>query len=212
MSETLLMREIHNLQDVINDCLDDIPVQLTEFGTASIEKAGYYRIISSKEGNYGKRLHRLIYEKHYGKIPEGYHIHHIDGDKLNNEISNLECLTASEHVSLHMQGNNHMSGKHLSDETKMKMSKAHKGMLHSDEHCKNISKARNTTGFYRVDKHKHDEVRQGYVWRYRYYEGGEHKELCSVDIKKLEEKVRSKGLKGERIGKIEDDKLHEVKV
>lgn len=26
MSETLLMREIHNLQDVINDCLDDIPV------------------------------------------------------------------------------------------------------------------------------------------------------------------------------------------
>ena len=26
MSETLLMREIHNLQEVINDCLDDIPV------------------------------------------------------------------------------------------------------------------------------------------------------------------------------------------
>ena len=29
---------------------------------------------------------------HNGEIPEGYHVHHIDGDRYNNNIENLECL------------------------------------------------------------------------------------------------------------------------
>lgn len=42
-------------------------------------------------------LHRHVWEKHFGPIPKGYHIHHKDGNKLNNDISNLECLSASDH-------------------------------------------------------------------------------------------------------------------
>ena len=30
--------------------------------------------------------HRVIWEKHHGKIPEGYDIHHIDGDGHNNDV------------------------------------------------------------------------------------------------------------------------------
>lgn len=53
-------------------------------------------------GNYYKRhitifLHRYVWEKNNGPIPPGYHIHHKDGNKLNSEISNLECLSASNH-------------------------------------------------------------------------------------------------------------------
>lgn len=48
-----------------------------------------------------KRLHEEMWKHHYGKIPEGKHIHHKDGDPLNNKISNLECLTASEHLKAH---------------------------------------------------------------------------------------------------------------
>jgi len=42
-------------------------------------------------------LHRHVWEKHFGKIPKGHHIHHKDGNKLNNDISNLECLSQSDH-------------------------------------------------------------------------------------------------------------------
>lgn len=35
------------------------------------------------------------------KLPDGYCIHHIDFDKGNNSIENLQLLTLSEHAQLH---------------------------------------------------------------------------------------------------------------
>lgn len=46
-------------------------------------------------------LHRQVWEDQYGKIPDGYQIHHKDGDTANNDISNLELLENSEHQRLH---------------------------------------------------------------------------------------------------------------
>lgn len=48
-----------------------------------------------------KRLHRYIYEKYNGTIPKGYEVHHIDHNKDNNEIDNLELLTRKQHNELH---------------------------------------------------------------------------------------------------------------
>ena len=45
--------------------------------------------------------HRYLWTQKHGEIPDGHHIHHIDGDKLNNDIENLECLSASEHLVNH---------------------------------------------------------------------------------------------------------------
>lgn len=46
--------------------------------------------------------HRLVMEKHIGRYLEIDEIvHHIDGNKQNNNISNLQLMTASEHVKLH---------------------------------------------------------------------------------------------------------------
>lgn len=47
------------------------------------------------------RLHRYVWEKINGKIPEGYQIHHKDHNRLNNNISNLELISRSEHMSHH---------------------------------------------------------------------------------------------------------------
>ena len=50
----------------------------------------------------GKLLHREVWKHFNGEIPEGYVIHHIDGDPSNNDLANLQMLTRSEHVKLHM--------------------------------------------------------------------------------------------------------------
>lgn len=71
----------------------------TKFGNGHQRTDGYIQITS---GPYkGKLLHRLIYEEVYGSIPKGYTIHHIDGDKTNNNPSNLMLLTKSNHHKLH---------------------------------------------------------------------------------------------------------------
>ena len=46
-------------------------------------------------------LHRYVWIKERGAIPTGYHIHHINGDILDNRIENLKCLSSSDHSKLH---------------------------------------------------------------------------------------------------------------
>lgn len=46
--------------------------------------------------------YRKIYEKHYGfKVPHGFDIHHIDGKRSNNDISNLLMLPHDLHMKYH---------------------------------------------------------------------------------------------------------------
>lgn len=83
------------------------------------------------------------------EIPEGYEIHHIDGNPSNNSIYNLELLLKEEHNKLHVEyikknieylkdinnkkSNSHkgkssgMKGKNHSEKTRNKMSESHKG-------------------------------------------------------------------------------------
>ena len=46
-------------------------------------------------------LHRYVWIKHNGDIPEGYSVHHIDENKENNNISNLRLMTNGSHTTLH---------------------------------------------------------------------------------------------------------------
>jgi hypothetical protein len=49
------------------------------------------------------QLHRLIWELAHGPIPMGHVIHHVDHDKGNNDLSNLECMTHAAHSRLHRE-------------------------------------------------------------------------------------------------------------
>ena len=63
---------------------------------------GYYRcsvVVNGKRKMY--LLHRYVWEYHNGEIPKGYDIHHINGDKDNNDISNLEVIQRCEHLKQH---------------------------------------------------------------------------------------------------------------
>lgn len=48
------------------------------------------------------RLHRVVYEWHHGRIPKGYHVHHVDEDRRNNQPGNLALMAESAHRKLHM--------------------------------------------------------------------------------------------------------------
>lgn len=51
----------------------------------------------------GKRLHRVVWQHFNGDIPKGFHVHHKDGNRANNQVDNLELLSSKEHLSQHMQ-------------------------------------------------------------------------------------------------------------
>ena len=67
-----------------------------------LSKCGYYACGGTGKGKgKGKALHRVIWQKYNGEIPPKHHIHHIDGNRKNNHIKNLQLLSASKHSRLH---------------------------------------------------------------------------------------------------------------
>lgn len=51
-------------------------------------------------------IHSKIWIEKHGEIPKGYIIHHIDKNKKNNNINNLQMVTRSEHTILHPKRKN----------------------------------------------------------------------------------------------------------
>ena len=60
------------------------------------EKTGYYLNATSR-----KRLHRAVWEFHNGEVKSGFHIHHVDHDKSNNDIQNLSAISSKSHLQHH---------------------------------------------------------------------------------------------------------------
>lgn len=59
------------------------------------ERNGYLRV-NLADGHYSK--HRLIWETFNGEIPEGMVIDHIDGNRKNNNISNLRLVSQADNM------------------------------------------------------------------------------------------------------------------
>jgi hypothetical protein len=65
-----------------------------------VYKDGYIRYVL--KGGETVRAHRYIMEHHIGRKLNAFeHVHHIDGNRANNDISNLLLLTIGEHSRLH---------------------------------------------------------------------------------------------------------------
>lgn len=52
----------------------------------------------------GLAWHRLVYRKHFGSIPKGWHVHHIDGVRENNDPENLIAIPEKLHSDIHRKG------------------------------------------------------------------------------------------------------------
>ncbi len=67
-------------------------------------KGDYFRVIL-RGPSHSRRscyIHRLVWEAFVGEIPKGYIVHHKDGNRQNNSLSNLQLVTAKEHHDIHL--------------------------------------------------------------------------------------------------------------
>ena len=114
--------------------------------------------------------YRKIWVTHYGKIPKDeqgrtFDIHHIDGNRKNNDINNLICVSMEDHYKIHLEQFNktlsfkeraslnflakrinkplgQLTGFTVSDETKEKIRKKLTGTKRPDELKKKLSEVR----------------------------------------------------------------------
>lgn len=78
------------------------------------------------------KVHRRIWEKANGPIPKdedgrSYEIHHIDGNKNNNELINLICVSIKEHFEIHKKQEDWLAAKLIA--ARMEISKEERELL-----------------------------------------------------------------------------------
>lgn len=113
----------------------------------TLDSSGYLQTKLYKDGvAYSLKIHKIIYITFNGEIPQGYEIDHINGDKTDNRLENLRCVThkencsnpitferflksikTEEYLKKHRENSDKRRGIKLSDEIRKKMSEARKG-------------------------------------------------------------------------------------
>lgn len=95
-------------------------LSLKKFLAQSNDKDGYKLVTMkklkiNKNGQY--RVHRIIAKVFLGDCPKGYQVNHKDGNKVNNDIRNLEYVTCKQNIThardigLSKSGKNHHNTK-----------------------------------------------------------------------------------------------------
>lgn len=81
----------------INENGEVFNTKLNKYITPVRKRTGYYEI---RIGHQNKRVtlshHRSVWEAFNGEIPKGMHINHINQNKADNRLCNLELVTPSE--------------------------------------------------------------------------------------------------------------------
>ena len=132
--------------------------RIKELKQAKNKRNDYMQLTLHKNGKcYTKRVHRLVAQAFIPNPENKPQVNHIDENKTNNHMSNLEWMTSIENVNHgtrneraskvlsdgRLKGkNNPFYGKNHSYETKAKLSKSHTGKKHTEETKSKMSKSK----------------------------------------------------------------------
>lgn len=100
-----------------------------------------------------------------GEIPKNsngvrYHVHHINGDRLDNRICNLELIDGIEHERKHHLGNTNNIGFKHSEESKKKMSESGKNKIFTRQHKLNLSLSKKGENNAMYGKHHTEDTKR----------------------------------------------------
>lgn len=96
-----------------------------------------------------QRLHQEIWKAEHGPIPEGHDVHHKDHDPLNNDPSNLVCITAAEHDAHHAADRDYRTPERLAHMEAIRpltveWHRSDEGRAWHSEHGKRVAEQRRT--------------------------------------------------------------------
>jgi len=139
-----------------------------------LEGNGYLVLGLYSEGNRhpGTKFHRLMYETWKNKIPKGLQINHKDGVKSNNDLENLEVVTAKENIQHAIRMGLHSTERQRKAVSEVMTGEKHYGAKLTRKSVKEIrylSYIRNWTQQKIADKFKVSKgcvnsILQGYHW------------------------------------------------
>ena len=171
----------------------------------SVSYNGYYVDTVTKE-----LLHRYIYEKAHGEIPEGYIIHHKDHNRLNNSLDNLEMMSQSEHVKLHAKDpewsetvkknrekarvSDNLNRYKYSEEYKQQRSENAKKASDASNLSVNTKRYREEGGLARAQELANAKVECTCRMCGKKYMAKKNSRVCSLECKYELKKLRNKGL------------------
>lgn len=188
--------------------------------------SGQYRKISVRDTSIRKnrhmQIHRLVYLIYVGPIDPDKEINHIDANKLNNHISNLESVTSKEN-SVHAKnlgllytpkGENNGNAI-FSDDEVIKIRKLHKSGKSFDElvlmfgsNWDNLYQIVSGISYRHLDiLYKINDLRQRKLQSKKYIYHDQVIALCTKGLSCYKISVQVKGLSRATIGRI----MHEYK-
>ncbi len=182
--------------------------------------------------------YRKLWEDTYGPIPKDsqgrtYDIHHIDGNRRNNHIENLICLSIEDHYKIHLQqyevtksekefrslvflskrigkSAHELSGWSVSEETRDKIRKSLQGRKRPDGVIEKVSQK--LKGYIWTEEHI-ESRRRGLIKYYEEHDRNDRKQWRENISKSSKGKILSETTKEKlsRInGKLSDQEVLEI--